>query len=74
MKRMLRSVAEASSAEYQLWAEISPTQGDRDLFAVRFSSRWTGARDPEAEQARGDFFLARSDLAKLQELIEKATR
>ena len=74
MKRMIRSVSEASGAEYQLWAEIVPTQGDRDLFAVRFSSIWTGSRDPKASQAKGDFFLERQDLAKLHALIEEATR
>ena len=74
MKRMIRSVKEASGSEYQLWVEIAPTQGDQDLFAVRFSSVWTGARDPEGSQSKGDFFLDRQDLARLHSLIEEATR
>jgi hypothetical protein len=74
MKTMIRSVAEASGAEYQLWAEVSACQGSGDLFAVRFSSVWTGAKDPQAPQAKGDFFLERDDLHRLQRLIEEATR
>lgn len=74
MKQMIRSVAEASGAEYQLWAEVAPAQGPGELYAVKFTSIWTGAKDPQASQAKGDFFLERTDLKKLQALIEAAVQ
>ena len=74
MKRMIRSVPEASGAEYQLWAELYPVQGPGDYYALKFSSVWTGAKQPEAAQSKGDFFLQRSDLAMLKDLIEDVAR
>jgi len=70
MKTMIRSVPEASGAEYQLWAELYPVQGPGDLYALKFSSIWTGAKDPAAAQAKGDFFLERENLNQLQNLIK----
>jgi hypothetical protein len=74
MKIMIRSVAEASGAEYQLWAELDRTQDQTGLFSLRFSSVWTGAKNPEARQVKGEFFLERENLHKLQNLIEDALR
>lgn len=73
MKQMIRSVAEASGAEYQLWAEVTPAQGPGELYAVKFTSIWTGAKQPDAPQSRGDFFLDKTDLARLLELIKNVT-
>ena len=70
MKRMIRSVPEASGAEYQLWMELAPTQSSGAEFFLKFSSIWTGAKQPEAAQSKGDFFLQRADLTLLKDLIE----
>jgi hypothetical protein len=70
MKTLIRSVPETSGAEYQLWAELYPVQGPGNLYALRFSSVWTGAKDPEAPQTKGDFFLERENLNQLQNLIK----
>ena len=70
MKRMIGSVPEASGAEYQLWAALYPLQGPGDYYALKFSSVWTGAKDPGAFQSKGDFFLAPADLERLRSLIE----
>ena len=74
MKRMIRSVPEASGAEYQLWVELYPVQGPGDYYALKFSSIWTGAKQPEAAQCKGDFFLQREDLTVLKDLIEDVAR
>ena len=71
---MIRSVSEASGAEYQLWAELYPVQGPGDLYALKFNSIWTGAKDPGAAQAKGDFFLERKNLNQLQNLIKDVLR
>ena len=73
-KKLIRSVPESSGAEYRLYAELYPVQGPGDLYALKFSSVWTGAKDPGAAQAKGDFFLERKDLQGLQALIEEVTR
>lgn len=74
MKKLIRKVAEQSGSEYQVWAEIYPVQGPGNLFALKFSSVWTGARDPEAAQNKGNFFFERDDLDRLQVLIQEATQ
>jgi hypothetical protein len=74
MKVMIRSVPEASGAEYQLWVELTPAQASGDYYALRFSSIWTGAKDPDALQAKGNFFLERADLERLQTLIQDVLR
>ena len=73
MKNMIRSVPEASGAEYQLWAELYPVQGPGEYYALKFSSVWTGGKDPGAFQSKGDFFLGAADLQRLRSLIEDAT-
>ena len=73
MKSMIRSVPEASGAEYQLWAELYPVQGPGEYYALKFSTVWTGAKDPGASQAKGDFFLDAMDLKRLRSLIDEVT-
>lgn len=74
MKRMIRSVPEASGAEYQLWMELAPTQSPGAEFFLKFSSIWTGAKDPSAEQAKGEFFLDREDINRMREMIQEVVR
>jgi len=74
MKRMLRSVAESKGTEYQLWAELTPCGCPGELYRFKFSSVWTGAKDPDASQSRAEFFLEKSDIMRLQKLFEDAVR
>jgi len=74
MKTLIRSVPEVSGAEYQLWGELYAVPNSNDLYALRFSSVWTGAKDPEAPQSKGEFFLQREDLARLDTLIKDVLR
>ena len=70
MKTLIRSVPETSGSEYQLWAELVPAQGPGELFCLRFSSVWTGAKNPAAAQIKGEFFLQQENLRQLKTMIE----
>ena len=65
---LIKSVPEAHGNDYEVWAEIIPCTIPRDTVCLRFTTTWSGARDPEARQVKGEYFLdaqARDALMKL---------
>lgn len=73
MKRLIQEVKEASGASYQLWAELVDCQHPSDYKQLTFSSVWTGAKNPEAAQRKGEMLLSPEALKNLQELLASAT-
>lgn len=69
MKVLIHEVPEASGSVYQLWAELTAVDSPRDHQQLTFSSVWTGARDPEAPQIKGQFFLDQSSITNLRKLL-----
>jgi hypothetical protein len=72
MKKLIHEVAEVSGATYQLWAELNDCYHPAGYKELRFSSVWTGAKDPEAPYNKGKFFLSPEALTNLKTLLETA--
>jgi hypothetical protein len=68
-RRLIHDIEESHGSHYQLWAELIPCKHPGDHVELRFSSVWTGARNPDHEQARARFLLSPSALANLQQLL-----
>jgi hypothetical protein len=72
MKKLVSDVQEASGANYQLWAEVTRCQTPSNLVCLTFSSVWTGAKNPEAPQNKGQFFLDVNDVESLIDMLMDA--
>lgn len=71
MKVLVHSVEEAKGSEYRLFAELVPCNHPEDYVKLVFSSQWTGAKNPEAEQTKFECFLSPDSVKNLQQLFEK---
>ena len=69
MKRLIQEVKEASGASYQLWAELTECPNPAGYKQLTFSSVWTGAKNPEAPQRKGEMLLSPEAVKNLQELL-----
>ena len=70
MKKLLHEVVETSGSSYQLWAELTVCPNPAGYRQLVFSSVWTGAKNPEAPQRKGEMLLSPEALKNLQELLE----
>ena len=68
-RTLIHSIPETHDNEYRLWAELIPCQNPAGHMELRFSSEWTGAKDPTALQTRARFMLSPAALDNLQQLI-----
>ena len=69
MKKLIQEVKEVSGSAYQLWAEITPCPNPAGFKQLQFTSVWTGAKNPEAPQRKGDMLLSPEAIKNLQELL-----
>jgi hypothetical protein len=72
MRKLIRDVQEARGSNYQLWAEVTRCQNPSDMISVSFSSVWTGSKNPEAPQSKGQFFLHIDDVDSLIDMLQDA--
>lgn len=70
-QRLIKQIPEAHGSTYQIWAEIIPCSIPQDTVCLRFSTQWTGARDPEARQIKGEYFLDSSARSQLMDLLQQ---
>jgi hypothetical protein len=68
-RQLIHDIEESHGNHYQLWAELIPCEHPGDHAELRFSSVWTGARNPDYEQTRARFLLSPSALVNLQQLL-----
>ena len=68
-RALIHQVAESHGSHYQLWAELVPCEHPADHVELKFSSIWTGARNPDDGQVRARFLLSPDALSTLQQLI-----
>lgn len=71
MKTLVHEVPEASGSTYQLWAELAPVANPSRHYQLTFSSVWTGAKDPEAPQIKGQFLLGADAINNLRQLLDQ---
>jgi hypothetical protein len=67
--QLITTVPEVHGSNYQLFAEIINCQHPPDTVCLRFGTRWTGARDPQALQIKAEFFLDSDAQARLADLL-----
>jgi len=72
MRKLIRDVQEDRGSNYQLWAEIIKCDSPADTVCLQFSSIWTGAKQPEAPQSKGQFFLHIDDVDSLIDMLQDA--
>ena len=69
MKKLIHEVKESSGSSYQLWAELTPCPNPKGYKQLQFTSVWTGAKNPEAPQRKGDMLLSPEAINNLKELL-----
>lgn len=68
MKKLIINTNSSGDDSYQVYATLGPTiYGSRQL---KFTSVWSKAKDPTAEQNKFEMFLDPQALANLKELLE----
>jgi len=65
MKNKLTHLVEKSGSEYELWAQISPSQAPTGYSTLRIYSLYSGAKDPELPWERAKMFLSTDSLDRL---------
>ena len=67
---LIKSIPEAHGNNYELWAEIIPCTIPADTVCLRFSTTWSGAREPGARQVKGEYFLDSVGRDQLMTLLQ----
>ena len=73
MKKMIHEVVEQSGNNYQLWAELTDCLRPEGYKTLKFTSMYTGAKNPEVPWNKGEFFLPPESLNNLKDLLAEAT-
>ena len=66
---VISDIPEVHGSNYQTHAEIIPCITPADTVCLRFSSVWTGAKNPTAPQVKAEFFLDSQALHRLVDLL-----
>lgn len=72
MRKLIRDVKEARGQNYQVWAEVTRIDTPENTVCLQFSSVWTGAKNPEAQQSKGQFFLSLDEVDSLIDMLQDA--
>lgn len=72
MRKLIRDVKEARGQNYQVWAEATRIDTPENTVCLQFSSVWTGAKNPEAPQSKGQFFLSLDEVDSLIDMLQDA--
>ena len=72
MRKLIRDITEARGEHYQVWAEVTSINTPQNTVCLQFSSVWTGARNPEAPQSKGQFFLSLDEVDSLIDMLQDA--
>jgi hypothetical protein len=69
MKQLINEIEESSGNVYRLWAEINDVAIPKGYKQLKFTSEWTGAKNPKLEHNKGQFFLSDTAFANLKTLV-----
>lgn len=69
LKQLINQTTDGQGTVYQTWAEMIPCDRPFDTVCLRFSSTWTGAKNPESPQVKAEFFLDSAARHSLQQLL-----
>jgi len=72
MRKLIRDVKEAHGESYQVWAEVYRIDSPGHTVCLQFNSVWAGARDPGANQSKGQFFLTLDEVDSLIDMLQDA--
>ena len=67
---LIHEVKETSGSTYQLFADLKTMDSPVGHYMLTFYSVWTGAKDPEAPQVKGQYMLGPDAIDNLKELLE----
>lgn len=69
MKQLINEVEESSGNVYRLFAEITDVPNPAGYKQLKFTSEWTGAKNPKLSYDKGHFFLSPEAFANLKNLV-----
>jgi hypothetical protein len=69
MKKLIQQVDEQSGSIYQLWAEVTDCLRPEGYKSLKFTSVYTGSKDPDKPWVKGQFFLSPEAFDNLKELL-----
>lgn len=68
-KHLITQTQDERGSAYEIWAEILSCSRPQNTRCLRFSSRWTGARDPLAFQNFAELYLDDQATKNLMQLL-----
>lgn len=71
MKEKIHTTISPDGTQFQIYAE---TDIWNELHRLTFSTVWTNAKNPNAEQKKFEMFLTRQELKTLKDFIDKALK
>lgn len=71
MKKLISQVPETSGNTYELWAELTDCYKPEGYKMLKFTSIWSGAKNPKLPYNKGEFFLSPEALSNLNDLLQE---
>lgn len=71
MKKLILEVHEQSGNDYQLWGELTECARPEGYKSLKFTSVYTGSKEPGTPWNKGQFFLNPESLQNLKDLLDE---
>lgn len=68
-RTLITETSDPHGSRYQLWAEIIECERPKNTIELRFSSLWSGSKNPDDTQVRGRYLLDATALDNLRRLL-----
>lgn len=68
-RTLITETSDPHGRDYHLWAELIPCKRPEHTVELRFSSTWSGARNPEESQIQGRYLLDATAIDNLRRLL-----
>lgn len=68
-RTLITATSDPHGSDYQLWAELITCERPSDMVELRFSSTWSGAKNPQEMQVQGQYLLDATAIDNLRRLL-----
>lgn len=66
---LISRVQDGQGHHHEIWADLEICSRPQQTARLRFQSRWTGARDPDAVRNHNEFYLDATGIDNLRRLL-----
>lgn len=68
-RTLISSTRDGKGNDFEIWADLELCGQPSDTARLRFTSRYSGARDPQALHHQGEFYIDATGIDNLRRLL-----